>query len=195
MADTAVLTRSNWWKWTYPLSAEVYKEPQKAASWCQGCSHTSVTDIITLWKVNITNAPFTGGCIYIFKAFVQSKSRIFTLHSAFAASWIRLRSTLLNNLIVIRSIRHAGKGAKWGLRSARSSSDEGGSRSGESESVFDQFVFSLWNSDRLYVTRQLCVVAMASISDTLLQRLHDLGGTVTSESNTHTHSHTHTHTV
>lgn len=64
-------------------------------------------------------------------------------HSVFAASWIRLRSTLLNNLIVIRSIRHAGKGAKWGLRSARSSSDEGGSRSGESESVFDQFVFSL----------------------------------------------------
>ena len=74
------------------------------------------------------------------------------------------------------------------------SSDEGSGSSGESPSVFDQFVFSLWNSDRFYVTTQLCVVAMASISDTLLQRLHDLGGTVTSESFTHTHTRTHAHT-
>lgn len=53
----------------------------------------------------------------------------------------------------------------------------------------EQFCLLVWkNSDRLYVTAQLCVVAMASISDTLLQRLHDLGGTVTSESNTLTHT-------
>lgn len=58
-------------------------------------------------------------------------------------------------------------------------------------SLSDQLVFSLRNSDRLYVTTQLCVVAMASISDTLLQRLHDLGGTVTSESNMHERAHTH----
>lgn len=55
--------------------------------------------------------------------------------------------------------------------------------------VSDQICFLVWkNSHRLYVTEQLCVVAMASISDTLLQRLHDLGGTVTSESNTLTHT-------
>lgn len=62
--------------------------------------------------------------------------------------------------------------------------------------VSDQFCLLVWrNSDRLYVTAQLCVVAMASISDTLLQRLHDLGGTVTSESNALTHTHTYTHTI
>lgn len=40
---------------------------------------------------------------------------------------------------------------------------------------------SLWISDRLYVSTQLCVVAMVSMSNTALQRLHALGGTVTSE--------------
>lgn len=95
----------------------------------------------------------------------------------------------------MRSTLRRARGNKWGFWNEISGgSDQVLRLLRWAGPVSDQFRLLVWeNSGRLYVTAQLCVVAMASISDTLLQRLHDLGGTVTSESNACAHTHTHTH--
>ena len=92
------------------LTAETHKALQKAACWCEGCSHRPATDIITLWKVKITKAPFIDGCIYALKHL--SRVSLSDFHISFRRWRFLDPSALdsLNNLVVIWSIHHTGRG-------------------------------------------------------------------------------------